>query len=100
MKKINIEQAILKAGKNEEVYMAVLLNEETPIGEFLMADFYFAPEPKKEEPKPQTKKAPKKLDHGKICALRKAGWPVSKIADEMGCADATIRYHLDKEGIE
>ena len=110
MIKINIEQALLKAAKNEEVYMAVGLNEETPVGEFMMGDFYFAPEPEKKEPKePPTKpeppkkeanKATKKLDHGKICALRKAGWPVSKIADEMGCSGPTVRYHLDKEGIE
>lgn len=121
MIKINIEQALLKAAKNEEVYMAVCLSEETPVGEFMMADFYFAPEPKKinreiaetikevienakpepkEEPKKEAKKATKKLDHGKICALRKAGWPVSKIADEMGCSGPTVRYHLDKEGIE
>lgn len=107
MIKINIEQALLKAAKNEEAYMAVCLSEETPVGEFMMGDFYFAPEPEKKETKPEPKeepknetKAPKKLDHGKICALRKAGWPVSKIADEMGCSGPTVRYHLDKEGIE
>jgi hypothetical protein len=102
--KINGEQALLKAAKNEEVYMAVCLSEETPVGEFIMADFYFAPEPEKpepkEEPKKEANKATKKLDHGKICALRNAGWPVSKIADEMGCSGPTVRYHLDKEGIE
>lgn len=103
MIKINIEQALLKAAKNEKVYMAVCLSEETPVGEFMMADFYFAPEPEKQVPKEEPKKetkTTKKLDHGKICALRKAGWPVSKIADEMGCSGPTVRYHLDKEGIE
>ena len=124
MIKINAEQALLKAAKNEEVYMAVCLSEETPIGEFIMGDFYFAPEPEKinreiaetikevienakpepkeepKTPKPKETKNAKKLDHGKICALRKAGWPVSKIADEMGCSGPTVRYHLDKEGIE
>lgn len=124
MIKVNLERALELAAMNSEVYMAVGLNEETPIGEFMMADFYFAPEPEKinreiadtikevienakpepkEEPKtPKPKKAKdtKKLDHGKICALRKAGWPVSKIADEMGCSGPTVRYHLDKEGIE
>lgn len=103
MIKINIEQALLKAAKNEEVYMAVCLSEETPVGDFMMADFYFAPEPEKQEQKEDPKKETKtnkRLDHGKICALRKAGWPVSKIADEMGCSGPTVRYHLDKEGIE
>lgn len=103
MIKVSLERALLKAAKNEEVYMAVCLSEETPVGEFMMADFYFAPEPEKQEPKEEPKKetkTTKKLDHGKICALRKAGWPVSKIADEMGCSGPTVRYHLDKEGIE
>lgn len=120
MIKVSLERALELAAMNNEVYMAVGLNEETPVGEFMMADFYFAPEPEKinreiaetikevienakpepkEEPKDETK-APKKLDHGKICALRKAGWSVSKIADEMGCSGPTVRYHLDKEGIE
>lgn len=103
MIKINVEQALLKAAKNEEVYMAVCLSEETPVGEFMMGDFYFAPEPEKPKPKEEPKKETKtnkKLDHSKICALRNAGWPVSKIADEMGCSGPTVRYHLDKEGIE
>lgn len=109
MIKVSLERALELAAMNNEVYMAVGLNEETPVGEFMMADFYFAPEPEKKEPKEQPKpeppkkeanKATKKLDHGKICALRKAGWPVSKIADEMGCSGPTVRYHLDKEGIE
>lgn len=107
MIKVSLEGALELAAMNNEVYMAVGLNEETPIGEFVMADFYFAPEPEKKETKPEPKEEPKKetktnkkLDHGKICALRKAGWPVSKIADEMGCSGPTVRYHLDKEGIE
>ena len=103
MIKVSLERALELAAMNNEVYMAVGLNEETPVGEFMMADFYFAPEPEKQEPKEEPKKetkATKKLDHGKICALRKAGWPVSKIADEMGCSGPTVLYHLDKEGIE
>lgn len=103
MIKVSLERALELAAMNNEVYMAVGLNEETPVGEFMMADFYFAPEPEKQEPKEEPKKETKtnkKLDHGKICALRKAGWPVSKIADEMGCSGPTVRYHLDKEGIE
>lgn len=106
MIKVSLERALELAAMNNEVYMAVGLNEETPIGEFVMADFYFAPEPEKQEPpkpeppKNEANKATKKLDHGKICALRKAGWSVSKIADEMGCSGPTVRYHLDKEGIE
>ena len=47
MIKVSLERALELAAMNNEVYMAVGLNEETPIGEFVMADFYFAPEQKK-----------------------------------------------------
>lgn len=36
------------------------------------------------------------LDHGKMVALRKAGWTYKQIADEMGCAANTISEHLKK----
>lgn len=45
------------------------------------------------------KKEPAKVDHDKICALYKAKWPITKIADEMKCSEQTIRNHLDKEGL-
>lgn len=52
------------------------------------------------KPKKEAKTAAKRgLDHGKICALYKAGWSIKAIADEMGSADGTIRYHLQKEGL-
>lgn len=40
---------------------------------------------------------PKGLDVGKIHALRKAGWTISKIADEMGCCEASVYNALKKE---
>lgn len=60
-------------------------------------------EPKKRAAAPKTKE-PKKtvkrgLDHGKICALYKANWSIKAIAEEMDSNDATIRYHLKKEGL-
>ena len=45
----------------------------------------------------KTKKSPPKqkgLDRGKIKALHDAGWPASKIADEMGVSTKAIYYHL------
>lgn len=42
---------------------------------------------------------PKKVDHGKICALYKANWSIKAIADEMDCNQATVRYRLKKEGL-
>ena len=52
--------------------------------------------------KPQRKKAAdkkkRKLDDGKMLALRKAGWSYEKIADEMHCATQTVINHIrDKE---
>ena len=58
-------------------------------------------EPKKVEPvklkaPKESKPAPnkKKLDDGKMLALRKAGWTYAKIADEMGCTEQTVSNHL------
>lgn len=47
----------------------------------------------------QSEKKVKSFDTGKLGALRKAGWPVAKIADEMGVSDQTIRNYMKKEGI-
>lgn len=48
-------------------------------------------------PAPKKKPGPEpKIDLGKVKALRRAGWPNNKIADEMGVSPATICYHLKK----
>ena len=52
----------------------------------------------------QTKKPPggakQTFDTGKLRALRRAGWTVKKIAEEMNCSEATIYNHMKKEGIK
>lgn len=63
-------------------------------------------DPVKQDP-PRPKQAPdqkaagkkrKPLDDGKMLALRKAGWPYEKIADEMGCSPQTVINRIkDKE---
>lgn len=45
------------------------------------------------DPKPEPKKKVQ-LDMGKVKALRKAGWTLEKIADEMGCSAQTIANKL------
>ena len=50
--------------------------------------------PKKTEPKRKT------FDTGKLGALRKAGWSVAKIADEMQVSEATVYKYMKQEGIE
>ena len=43
--------------------------------------------------KPKAKPKKKEVDSGKIKALRKAGWSMAKIADEMRCSISTVsRY--------
>lgn len=43
---------------------------------------------------PQKPKERKKVDMGKILALRKAGWSYEKIADEMGLKPSTIPAYI------
>lgn len=51
-------------------------------------------EPEKEAPK-KAKRKP--IDTGKVKALRKAGWSLQKIADEMGCSTQNISKILIRE---
>lgn len=45
---------------------------------------------------PPSDKPRRKLDVGKISALRKAGWTVKKIAEEMNCSEAAVYNVLNK----
>lgn len=57
-------------------------------------------EPKdKPKAKPSAETKRPKVDHGKICATYKAGWPIKEIAKEIGASEGTVRYHLQKEGL-
>lgn len=54
----------------------------------------------KGKPKKKVSKKRSHVDTGKIGALRKAGWSVAKIADEMGVSQATIYNYLKKLGLK
>lgn len=41
-----------------------------------------------------------KFDKGKLLALRRAGWTVKAIAEEMKCSEQTVRNHMKKEKIK
>lgn len=69
-------------GTAEEVFLLIKMDEQF---EKRLAE---KPEPKKSTTK---KIGPKKKDLGKVKALREAGWPVTKIADEFVVAEQTIR---------
>lgn len=85
-------------GASDAVRIWEKLNEELPEPE---------PAPKKEpKPKkvervkldpPEKEKPKKKLDDGKMLALRRAGWSYEKIADEMGCATQTVINHIKEK---
>lgn len=47
-------------------------------------------------PKEKAKKGDKKIDRGKIKALKKAGWKAWEIASECKCSEATV-YNVLKE---
>ena len=51
---------------------------------------------KTKKPAPRKRKP---FDTGKMKALLDGGWPVTKIADEMGCSPVTIYDHMKKEGL-
>lgn len=62
----------------------------------------FSGEAKKEPAQPKPKKAPankKDIDVGKMKALRKAGWTLAEIADELGTTSGTVSKRLKKEGV-
>lgn len=66
----------------------------TPIEMAELAKFIM---PEMEKPQADPKPEPKKkvqLDMGKVKALRKAGWTLEKIADEMGVSSQTIATRL------
>lgn len=58
------------------------------------------PEEKTEE-KPAKKVEKKKLDFdlGKAISLRRGGWTLSKIADEMKCSPQTVANYLERAGV-
>jgi len=53
--------------------------------------------PKENVHKAKEPKARRKLDVGKMIALRNAGWTYAKIADEMGCATQTVINYIGRE---
>ena len=79
----------------QEPAMEVELMELTvePAGqtiEFGLAE----PENTQPDPPPTGKKPKKTVDVGKLIALHNAGWPVAKIADELGVSVQTVYKYL------
>lgn len=122
LKQITLHDAIQCAGDGN-VYIMIRLTDDTPVEQLRQADGYFVEESEETAPapvpaqveeikpagefthedqweetdKPTQKKG--KYDVGKICALRRANWSISKIADEIGCSEPTVRKILKQEGM-
>lgn len=74
--------------------LEILLSEEAQAKE--------APAPEKEKTKeaPEKKKKKPSVDTGRIEALRKGGWRIANIAEDVGCSQQTVRNHLAKVGLK
>ena len=106
MKQIDYETAInqLMVAGNEEIQIAVLtpMKDVMPLEIRRMANegaVFFIPDNQEAGKAPPSKPPVAKrrqIDGGKIMALRKAGWPVAKIADEMRVSQNTVRNYIRK----
>ena len=47
-----------------------------------------------------TGKAKGKIDDGTIKALYEGGWPLTKIAEDIGCSTQTVNNHLKAMGLK
>ena len=60
------------------------------------------PEEEKKDPEPAKPSGGRKaldFDLGKAISLRRGGWTLSKIADEMKCAPQTVANYLERAGV-
>lgn len=59
------------------------------------------PEAEKKEPEIKQKRTRRdQIDDGRILALRKAGWTLKDIGDDLGISQQTVLNHLQKMGYE
>lgn len=110
IKEITMQEALTALSEGKKVYRLDLeglsLTELSQVftGKLLMEvpDQEEPKGPPANKPKDKIKKktSRKSIDTGKIGALRKAGWPVAKIADEMGLSQPTIYSYLKKLGLK
>ena len=110
-KEIKMHEAVnlAVADVNVQTYMLIPVTAQTTIADlseakgFVMETFEteVAPVAEEKPEKPERPKATRRseIDHGKIVALYNAGWPTTKIADEVGCSIQTVINHLKEEGI-
>lgn len=83
------EISTAEAITRDNVYMLVPLADEMTIGQLRNAEGFVLMEEEETEKK--------KIDHGRIVALSKAGRSIKWIADDIGCSEQTVRNHLAME---
>lgn len=102
IKEIDIAGALKRiADGSDQVCMLIPISKDTTVEELAKAkSFAIVAQQavKKEEPKPEKKKQQPKVDHGKIMALHKRGWPIKEIAKDVGCSEQTVYNHIALEG--
>ena len=126
LKQITLHDALQSAGV-DNVYIMIRMTDSTPVEQLRQADGYFIEEEEEkpapippaqvepirpagaftwedqwaEETEPPAEKPKKsKIDSGKIGALYRAGWTLTKIADEIGCSIQTVSNVLKREGLK
>lgn len=110
IKQIDLKQALelTRVGKDIMVMVPHVTNPKkwTDYAPVMLKDilkecmfFCQGTEDKTEAQEDEHKDNKKKIDIGKMKALRKAGWSYKKIADEMGISDKTVSNYLrDQQG--
>jgi len=107
---ISREDAIDRTIGGKDVFVLNMLSCVTPLSD-LRAENHFVileeveeeqkGQPKKElakkEAKPAVKTEGKRVDHGKIRALSKAGWTTAAIAAEMRISQPTVLKYIRQE---
>lgn len=113
MKEILRAAAIDAVLEGKPVYRLTQLTEATTLAELGEVDNFIvleevdeqeaqneATEALKAEAQPkkaESKQPARRIDHGKIIALHKAGWTTSAIAFEIGCSQQTVINHINAE---
>ena len=113
LKQIAAGTAFKRVRDGKPIYILQPISKRTTIEDMMDAVAFaevIQEEPEQEETKAEEvaeqteapadkSKTSQQIDHQKIVALRLAGWPVKKIAYEMGTSAQTIYNHLKQEDL-
>lgn len=98
IEKVDLLQATALMRSGTIVYKMEPISMDTTLGELTRAALLVAVVEETEQKKEEPKKKPR-IDRDKVCALAKANWSVSKIADEMDCSGQTVINILKERGL-